>query len=120
MCDGEGDYRGDLRGYAKAPCYYGECVRLHEGVHCEDWRERWPRGCKKADGVRPRRDGAKVPTGKPPPGYDEFLKRSECRAWEMTRMCVAAIIPGSSGKCKKILEQRLRDAEKMKETYCGS
>ena len=116
VCDGEGDYRGDLRGYALAPCYYNECVRLHEGVHCEDWRERWPRGCKKWDGVRPRPDGAEVPKGGS--GYTEFLYSSECRAWEMTRLCVESMIPGSSEECKNKLEQRLHDAEKQKEYYC--
>ncbi len=56
-----GDYVVKLNDWAGKPCGISDCVTVHESSHIDDWRVRWPKGCKKADGTN-QPDGF-LPTG---------------------------------------------------------
>src|SRR5882724_11419675 len=51
VCDGAGDYKVDMGGWATAKCGLPDCIRRHEESHATDLRARYPDGCKNADGT---------------------------------------------------------------------
>ena len=118
VCDGKGGYMPDLGAYSKAVCGLDECVFYHETVHCDDWRERWPNGCKTKKG-KPRPKGAKVPAGTSDDAeYMAFYHGSECSAFDVTRRCIEHIIPHAEGDCKKKLEAELKTAIASRDYHC--
>ncbi|GAC1368698.1 MAG: hypothetical protein NVSMB32_13730 [Actinomycetota bacterium] len=110
VCDGAGGYRPDLRGWASAPCGIVDCVRGHEQSHANDWKGRWPDGCKG------KKDGADIPLGGP--GYAAFLKQSECRAYTFELNCVTPLAAAGKGDCKKKLDDHKLDTENQKTSFC--
>jgi hypothetical protein len=116
VCNGAGDYRVALNSWAGAPCGVEACVRLHEESHAADWRKRWPDGCKNADGT-PKPDGADIPLGGP--GYDEFLRKSECDAHTVEIPCEQAALDGASKDCKPYVQDVLNDTVDQRNKYCG-
>jgi hypothetical protein len=116
VCDGAGDYRVQLNSWAGAKCGIEACVRRHEESHAADWRKRWPDGCKNADGS-PKADGAQIPLGGP--GYDEFLKKSECDAYTTEVPCEETALAGASKECKPYVQGVLDDTKKQQAKYCG-
>jgi hypothetical protein len=116
VCDGAGDYRVALNSWAGAPCGVEACVRLHEESHAADWRKRWPDGCKNADGT-PKPDGADIPLGGP--GYDEFLRKSECDAHTVEIPCEQAALDGASKDCKPYVQSVLDDTREQQKKFCG-
>jgi hypothetical protein len=120
-CNGSGGYRPKLEGswVEKDPwakCGLAECVRTHEESHASDWAKRFPDGCKNADGsFKP--DGSAVPTGGP--GYDEFLKKSECDAHTVDVACEEKLLERSSEECKPTVKTALDDDIRKKKEYCG-
>jgi hypothetical protein len=116
VCDGNGGYRPDLRGWAGAPCGIEDCVRRHEQSHADDWAKRYPDGCKNADGTN-KLDGTDIPLGGP--GYDDFLKKSECDAYTIEIPCEEAALQGASGDCKTQVEGVLKDSKAQQKKYCS-
>lgn len=111
VCDGKGGYRVDLDGWAGAPCGLEGCIRAHEESHIADWKGRWPDGCKG------KADGDKIPLGGP--GYDDFLKASECRAYTAELACNGRLLDTAKGDCvKTITDHRKADLAEQKR-YCG-
>ena len=117
VCDGKGDYRPDLRGWATAPCGIPDCVRVHEESHAADWRGRWPDGCKNPDGT-PKPDGSQIPLGGP--GYDDFLRQSECRANSAEVPCEEQLLKSSSAECQPKVQKVLDGTKKDQKRYCSS
>jgi hypothetical protein len=111
VCDGRGGYRVDLDGWAGAACGLEGCIRAHEESHIADWKGRWPDGCKD------KADGATIPLGGP--GYDAFLKASECRAYTAELACNGRLLDAARGDCvKTITDHRKADVAEQKR-YCG-
>ena len=111
VCDGKGGYRVDLQAWAGAPCGLETCIRAHEESHIADWKGRWPDGCKD------KANGAKIPLGGP--GYDDFLKASECRAYTAELACNGRLLDAAKGDCvKTITDHRKADVAEQKQ-YCG-
>jgi hypothetical protein len=111
VCDGKGGYRVDLDGWAGAPCGLEACIRAHEESHITDWKGRWPDGCKG------KADGDKIPLGGP--GYDDFLKASECHAYTAELACNGRLLDAAKGDCvKTITDHRKADFAEQKR-YCG-
>jgi hypothetical protein len=105
-----------LNAFAGAPCGIEDCVRKHEESHLGEWRVRYPEGCKNADGT-PKPDATPVPTGGP--GYEAFLKQSECTAYTNEIACQQANLAGASADCKTTIEDHLKGDVSMKNHYCG-
>lgn len=115
VCDGAGGYRADLRGWATAGCGIAGCVQRHEESHAADWRGRWPNGCRNPDGTN-KPNGSSIPLGGP--GYDAFLRRSECTAYTVEETCVTGLLGGASASCRPQLQSHLADTRAQKATYC--
>jgi hypothetical protein len=112
-CEG-GDYVVKLNDWAGKPCGISDCVTVHESSHIDDWRGRWPKGCKKADGTN-QPDGY-LPTGGD--GYDAFLKKSECTAHTKDLDCAEAKLKSAGGDCKTKLEAYVKLTKEQKAEYC--
>ena len=112
-CQG-GDYVVKLNSWAGKPCGISDCVTVHESSHIDDWRGRWPKGCKKDDGSN-QADGY-LPTGGD--GYDEFLKKSECTAHTKDLECAEAKLKAATGDCKTKLENYVKLTREQKAGYC--
>jgi hypothetical protein len=111
VCDGSGGYRVQLNSWAGAKCGIEACVRRHEESHAADWKKRWPDGCKG------KADGAQIPLGGP--GYDDFLKKSECDAYTTEVPCEEAALAGASKECKPYVQGVLDDTKQQQKKYCG-
>jgi len=111
VCDGKGGYRVDLEGWAGAPCGLEACIRAHEESHMADWKGRWPDGCKD------KADGAQIPLGGP--GYDAFLKASECRAYTAELACNGRLLDAAKGDCVKTITDHRKADLAEKKRYCG-
>jgi len=111
VCDGKGGYRVDLEGWAGAPCGLEACIRAHEESHMADWKGRWPDGCKD------KADGAQIPLGEP--GYDAFLKASECRAYTAELACNGRLLDAAKGDCVKTITDHRKADLAEKKRYCG-
>ncbi len=109
-----GDYVVKLNDWAGKPCGISGCVTVHESSHIDDWRSRWPKGCKKADGTN-QADGY-LPTGGD--GYDAFLKTSECTAHTKDLDCAEAKLKSATGDCKTKLESYVKLTKAQKAEYC--
>ena len=116
VCDGSGDYGVQLNSWAGAKCGIEDCVRRHEESHAADWRKRWPDGCKNADGT-PKPAGSQIPLGGP--GYDAFLKKSECDAYTTEVPCEEAALAGATKECKPYVQGVLDDTKSQQKSYCG-
>jgi hypothetical protein len=117
VCDGKGDYRVALNGWAGARCGIEDCVKRHEESHASDWRKRFPDGCKNADGT-PKPDGADIPLGGP--GYDDFLKKSECDAYTIEVPCEQAALDNAATEdCKTYVKGILDDSKNQQKKYCS-
>ena len=113
VCE-KGDYVVKLNSWAGKPCGISDCVTVHESSHIDDWRARWPKGCKKDDGSN-QADGY-LPTGGD--GYDEFLKKSECTAHTKDLECAEAKLKVATGDCKTKLENYVKLTRDQKAGYC--
>jgi hypothetical protein len=113
VCE-SGDYVVKLNNWAGKPCGISDCVTVHESSHIDDWRSRWPKGCKKADGSN-QADGY-LPTGGD--GYAEFLKKSECTAHTKDLECAEAKLKAATGDCKTKLEAYVKLTRDQKAGYC--
>lgn len=113
VCEG-GDYVVKLNSWAGKPCGISNCVTVHESSHIVDWKARWPKGCKKADGTN-QADGY-LPLGGD--GYDAFLKKSECTAHTKDLECAAEKLKGATGDCKTKLESYIKLTENQKKSFC--
>ena len=113
VCQG-GDYVVKLNDWGGKPCGISDCVNVHESSHIDDWRGRWPNGCKKADGTN-QADGY-LPTGGD--GYAAFLKTSECTAHTKDLDCAEAKLKAATGDCKTKLEAYVKLTRDQKAGYC--
>ncbi len=111
VCDGSGGYRVQLNSWAGAKCGIEACVRKHEESHAADWKKRWPDGCKG------KADGDQIPLGGP--GYDDFLKKSECDAYSTEVPCEEAALSGATKECKPYVQGVLDDTKQQQKKYCG-
>jgi hypothetical protein len=116
VCNGAGDYRVAMNSFAGAPCGIEGCVRQHEESHIGELRARFPDGCKNPDGT-PKPDGTPHPTGGP--GYDAWLRQSECNAYTTEIACQEANLATASAACKPQIEEHLKGDRAMKSRYCG-
>jgi hypothetical protein len=113
VCDGSGGYRVAMNSWAGAPCGIEGCVRRHESSHATDWLRRWPNGCKD------KADGADIPLGGP--GYDAFLKTSECTAYGVEESCIAPLLATATRDhtpCEARLRTHLADTRTQKASFC--
>jgi hypothetical protein len=114
VCDGKGGYRVALNDWAGAECGTEDCVRKHEQSHADDWKGRWPDGCKD------KKDGDKIPLGGD--GYAEFLKKSECTAHTVDLSCantlLAAKTKAKDKTCIKTVEDYIKLTAEQKKNYC--
>ena len=113
VCE-SGDYVVKLNSWAGKPCGISDCVTAHESSHIDDWRSRWPKGCKKDDGTN-QADGY-LPTGGD--GYADFLKKSECTAHTKDLDCAEAKLKAATGDCKTKLEAYVKLTKDQKAGYC--
>lgn len=115
VCDGSGGYTPILGGWAGAPCGIEGCVRRHEESHAADWLGRYPDGCKNDDGSA-KAAGTDIPlTG---PGYDAFLRASECTAYGVEEVCITPLIAAADEPCKTQLQDHLTDTQNQKAGFC--
>src|SRR6266850_3918214 len=110
VCNGSGGYRVQLNSWAGAKCGIEDCVRRHEESHARDWSKRWPNGCVG------KADGDQIPLGGP--GYDDFLKKSECDAYTTEVPCEEAALASASKECKPYVQGVLDDTKKQQKKYC--
>ena len=115
VCDGSGGYRVSMGWAATATCGIGDCVRQHEQSHAADWRGRFPDGCRNADGSA-KADGTQVPTGGP--GYDAFLRQSECRAYGIEIPCEERLLAGATADCRPVVQDVLDDSRRQRTRFC--
>ena len=103
-----------LNGWAGAPCGTEDCVRRHEQSHANDWKKRWPEGCKG------KADGATIPLGGA--GYAAFLKTSECTAHTVDLACAAKLLAAKTkakdATCVKEVKDYIKLTEQQKKGYC--
>lgn len=116
VCNGRGGYRVAMGGWAGAACGIAGCVRRHEESHIADWQGRWPDGCKNADGTS-KPDGSTIPLGGP--GYNTFLRQSECTAYGVEEGCVQDLLRNASEGCRTTLRSHLTDTQNRKNGYCS-
>jgi len=116
VCNGRGGYRVSMGSWAGATCGIAGCVRRHEESHIADWQGRWPDGCKNADGT-PKPDGSTIPLGGP--GYNTFLRQSECTAYGVEERCVQGLLRNASEGCRATLRSHLTDTQNRKNGYCS-
>jgi hypothetical protein len=112
-CEG-GAYVVKLNDWAGEDCGIPDCVTVHEHSHLDDWKTRWPNGCKKDDGTN-QAEGY-LPTGGD--GYAEFLKTSECTAHTKDLACAATKRAAAKGRCKRKWKQYIKDTEDEKKKFC--
>jgi hypothetical protein len=110
VCDGQGGYQPQLNFYSDAPCGITECVTDHELSHANDWAAQFPDGC---DG---QPEGGEIPLGGP--GYDDFLKASECDAYTREANCERKLLEDASPECKPYLEKLLDDRIEQQKKAC--
>jgi hypothetical protein len=116
VCNGSGDYRVDMGGWATAKCGIPDCIRRHEESHATDLRARYPDGCKNADGT-PKPDGTPHPTTGD--DYASWLKQTECKAYSVEIPCEEALLENASAECKPVIQPVLDDSKSQKQSYCG-
>ena len=116
VCNGSGDYRVDLGGWATATCGVVDCVRKHEESHIADLRVRYANGCKNADGSS-KPDGTPHPTGGA--DYADWRNKTECTANTVEIPCYEALLKNSSPECQPVVEGVLKQTEQDKKKYCS-
>jgi hypothetical protein len=116
VCDGAGDYRVDMGGWATAKCGLPDCIRRHEESHATDLRARYPDGCKNADGT-PKPAGTPHPTTGD--DYGAWLKQTECKAYSVEIPCEEELLRNASAECKPVIQPVLDDSKSQKRSYCG-
>jgi hypothetical protein len=116
QCDGSGDYEITYGSYATAACGTKDCVTAHENSHIEDWKAKWPNGCK-------NQPSGYVPKGDPPDEvlmtvaeYKAFLKASECKAHTADLKCAKAL-PKPEG-CGSTVRKYIRLTRRQKRKWC--
>jgi hypothetical protein len=72
------------------------CTQTHESSHIADWQGRYGNDLCKDVG-----DGF-LPTGGP--GYDAFLKRSECKAYRAGKTCRTALLRNAADADKPAIQ----------------
>ena len=115
VCNGAGGYGVQLNSWQGAPDGVEACVSQHEQSHATDWAGRWPDGCKNADGTA-KPAGTAVPTGGP--GYADFLKRSECRAYTGEVPCEETALRNAPAADKAYVQGVLDQSKQLKTNYC--
>jgi hypothetical protein len=110
VCNGAGGYRVYLGSWATAPCGTVGCVTQHENQHIADWQHRWPEGCKG------KADGGEIPLGGP--GYDAFLKDSECKAHTVDLNCANDLAKTATGDCVGKVKAYADLTATQKANYC--
>jgi len=88
-----------------------QCTTEHEEAHIADWKSRYgPYACNGVpDGQLPV-DGT---------GYGEFLRLSECNAFEVGKACRERFLKLPNCPCRKTLEKAIRrDKRKLREYGC--
>ena len=113
VCEG-GAYVVKLNDWAGEECGIPDCVTVHETSHMDDWKTRWPNGCKKNDGTN-QADGY-LPTGGD--GYAEFLKKSECTAHTKDLECSATKLAAAKGRCTRKWKKYIKETEEEKKKFC--
>jgi hypothetical protein len=116
QCDGSGGYEITYGSYENAKCGTKGCVTAHESSHMDDWKAKWPNGCKnQAKGYFPK--------GDPPDEvlmtvaeYKAFLKASECKAHTADLMC-ARRLPRPKG-CGTAVKKYIRLTRKQRRKWC--
>lgn len=118
QCDGSGGYEVVLNGWSGAACGTKSCVIAHETSHMDDWKAKWPTGCKD----QPK---GYLPKGDPPDSplmtvaeYGAFLRQSECKAHTVDLACAEAL--PKTGACKKTVEDYIKLTRDQKANYCPS
>lgn len=97
-CDGKGNL--GVKNYAKPIDRF--CVDVHEGLHRQDWLNRYgPDVCKNVPANQ-------LPTGGP--GYTEFQKDSECRAHMASYKCSDPKLKDTEAKLAAA-EEKLKGAK---------
>jgi hypothetical protein len=116
QCDGNGGYEIVYNSWENAKCGTKGCVTVHENSHIEDWKAKWPDGCKdKARGYLPQGD----PPDKPlmtVAEYNAFLKKSECKAHTADLACAEAL--PKPDNCKKTIDDYIKLTKEQKEQWC--
>jgi hypothetical protein len=110
VCDGSGGYTIQLNGWNDAPCGIKNCVSMHEQAHNNDWKTRYPNGCKDKPA------GTAVPTTGD--GYAAFLKMSECNGYTTELACIKLLMPDMD-PCKTRVADHLDDTARQKARYCS-
>jgi len=120
VCNGSGGYRTKLAGswvdegnWNK--CGVWMCVEQHEQSHIKDWEQRFPNGCKNADGTS-KKDDTQVPTGGE--GYDDFLRQSECKAYKIELACEQKLQETAGKDCKPDIDSIVKDRQERVKN-CG-
>jgi RHS repeat-associated protein len=107
QCDGIGNY---MVVNTNADCDRA-CTEAHEQSHIEDWKRRYG-----ADSCRGKPKGY-LPLGGP--GYSEFLRLSECKAYMVGRTCREKLLQNCPSNCKSIVEQGITRDNLQIEVDCG-
>jgi hypothetical protein len=88
------------------------CTQQHESSHIGDWKGRY--GNILCQGVA---DGS-LPTGGP--GYDEFLRTSECRAYRIGKACRVALLATATDADKPAIQTGInRDDAQLAGHHCN-
>jgi len=87
----------------------------HEQSHIKDWEQRFPNGCKNADGTS-KKDDTQVPTGGE--GYDDFLRQSECKAYKIELACEQKLQETAGKDCKPDIDSIVKDRQERVKN-CG-
>jgi hypothetical protein len=110
QCDGKGDYEVVLSDEQKGACD-AECAKAHERQHIADWKERFGNdSCRnKPRGYRP---GFIYD-----PAYQEFVRKSECKAYHVSLACDKNLLKHSCN-CKATARDDIRRDNREIEHNC--
>lgn len=114
-CDGKGNlvvHQGSVLPYG-----LGQCTVEHENEHIKDWKDRYGKNLCQG------RQNGDLPyyavNGKDT--YDDFLKKSECGAWNIGLKCrEKALAACKTEACKKSVLDQVKFGKKKKTEYCGA
>lgn len=88
-----------------------DCTEAHEGSHARDWKERY--GEDLCVGV----DDGKLPVGGD--GYKEFLRQSECKAYQVGIECRQNAMKTASDTDKAAIQKKIdRDKAQLEKNKC--
>jgi RHS repeat-associated protein len=112
QCDGKGEYEIILSKEQQSACDV-EWAKAHERAHIDDYKKRFGN-----DSCRNKPRGY-VPGFYMDPAFREFVRKSECHAYKVGKVCDQKLLKSSCPNCKSTARYDIRRDNREIEHFCG-